>query len=350
MKTQSLKKALSVGLTVALMGGMLAGCSLESKSSAQEENTAEEKFDLEGKKAGVILPSFTGEFLTLVGSQIKTGLEDLGMEVELVSSDNDSAKELLLLENYAGMQMDVIAIMPQGATAGEIGNTYKRLSANGGPRIISFGSKVEDESCYAQILLDNTSVGETTAQTAAEWIDETFPDAAPGSVEVALLTTESSVESKAHSEGMRKIEEYTDKAKIVEVYEMGFSDQLSKAQEYADMMISTHPDVKVVLTYSAVQALAVNEVVMRSPSIDVETFGIFGSDWSEEIADQIVLSENNESAVRATNVYGGEDGSTATPIIQAAKGELPLDENGIYYYENISVTPENVDEIRSVME
>ena len=331
-----MKKWVVLGISAVMMTGAVA-----SPVCAAGEAVSE---DLTGKKAGIIMPNLSNELLANTADNIKSALEEKGMEVEVVASDNDSAKELQELENYASMGMDDILIMPIGASAAEVGSTLKRLSEQG-TRIISFGNKVEEGSCYAQILTNFEEFGEDTAQSAAKWIDATFPDAEDGSIEVALVTTTSSQESKSQSEALRKVEEYTSKAKIVETYERGFTDPITKVQEYMDMMVTTHPDVKAVLTYSDDQAQAVNEVIMRTQSIDKEKFGVFCSGWTEDLGNKIKASVSNDSVIRATNNYVNEEGGEAyLDIVSAVEGSLPLDENGMYYYTTATINTDNVDE------
>ena len=317
-----------MGLTAFVLMGCLVGCS--NSTGSQETSKGEETTEAAGasQKVGLIMPTLSNEFLAATADNIKAGLEEQGLSVDVASSDDDPAKQLQLLENFANMGTNIIVIMPMGSSAAEIGSTLQSLSDRG-IRIVSFGNKVDIGCCEAQILADFENLGCETAMAAAEWIDKTFPDAEDGSIEVALVTTTTSVESKTQSDALRKVEEYCSKAKIVESYEKAFTDPITKVQEHMDMMLATHPEVKAVLTYDSQEALAVDEVIMRSNQIDKANFGVFASGLEQEIGNRIAASEQNESVFRYTNYYTGEDGTSYGSIVQAVKGELSLDDEGM---------------------
>lgn len=342
------KKLICLLLCLTMLLALAAGCAKNNSNNGQSNNTGNQtsdttpraEQDLTGKKAGVILPTLSNDFMVFLGQCIREGLEGLGMTVEVVSADEDPAKQLEQLENFERMGIDTIVMMPLGASAGEIGPTLKKLS-DGGMYIVTFGNKVDEGSVAAQILVSQQVLGEDTARAAAAWIDETFPDAADGSVEVAIVATYSSEESKVLSKALEKVAEYTSKATIAVTYERDFSEPISKVQEQMDMMLVTNPNVKAVLTYDCGQALVADEVIMRSPEIDKATFGIFTSSLDNEAASRIASSIDNSSVLRYTNTYGGEDGTTFGALIQAAAGTLELDENGIYYFVTFPVNAEN---------
>ncbi len=333
-----MKKILSVSLSLCLLAVLLSSCSLKEEKAeitVMEEIKTEFR---EGHRVGVIIPSLGNEFLSGLGERLQEGLEAHGMEAELVSSDNDPAKELQLLENFATMKVEHILIFPIGASASEVGTTLRALR-NKGIKVHVFGNEVTKGSFDSEVVVDQFAVGEEKAKEAARWIDATFWDAEDGSVEVALLSTTTSVESKNNSEGMELITQYTKKAVIVENIDLPMGEAAAKVQEAVDLILTRYPNIKAILTYDSPQAFAADETVLGMGNVDKSQFGIFTSDFTAEMGKRILMSEKNESLIRATIMFG--DGSYS-PQIDAILGTLELNNENIYYYEIYAVSLINV--------
>lgn len=325
----------------------LAGCSLGPQTAPAEKKTeaavTEEKDG--GKKEvskprhiGLIYPTLSSEFLSRQSAELKGLLEENGCKVELVSSDDDSAKELQQLENFANMGVDTVMIFPIGATAAEVGNTLQKLRDQG-IRVVVVGNQVTLGTFDIMSRIDQERLGKNEAQLAADWIDQTFPNAADGSVEVAIIETTTSPDSKTCSEALHSVEELTSKAKIVEVYNHPFGEPITKVQESLDIMLSNHPDIKVVLTYSEIQSMAVDETIMGKNGIDKASFAVFSNGFSAATAKKIKDSENNTSVIRGSLSYGA-----VSEMVDVIFGNVEGNENHVFFGEIDAITPENVDD------
>lgn len=334
-----MKKIVNISAII-LAASLLAGCSLEPTSSSNHESSVTADSGSEDQVnpqyIGLIYPSFAGEFLSQQSVMVKTELEERGCKVEVVASDNDSAKELQQLENFASMGVDTIMVFPIGATAGEVGNTLQKLR-NQGIRVAVIGSQVELGTFDIMMLINQEDVGKKTAQMASDWIDKTFPEETV--VEAALITTSTSADSKTASDALFEIENLNTKVKVVETYEHPFGEQITKVQDSIDIMLSKHPDIKVILTYNDVQALAVNETIMSKDNIDKSRFAVFGNGMSQVIGETIKKSQDNSSVLRGTNIYGG-----AEDVVDSILGNVEVNSDNIYFGEITSVTSDNIEE------
>lgn len=335
-------KKIVKGCAVILAMTLLAGCSLgENASSAEAEKTMTETSGTESimpKHVGLIYPSLSNEFLSQQAEAVKNQLEEAGCKVELVSSDNDSMKELQQLENYASMGVDTIMVFPIGATAGEVGNTLLKLK-NQGIRIVAIGSRVSLGTFDTMVIVNQADVGKISVKLASEWIDETFPDAQEGSIEVGIIQTTTSVDSKTLSDVLPQIEQVNPKAKVVEVFDQPFGEPISKVQDAVDVMLIKNPDIKVILTYDSGQALAVSERIMGKNDIDKSTFGVFGNGIDKVTLNEIKNSRDNKSVLRGSSVYGSDE-----EIVKAVLGEVETDADHIYFVEIREVNHDNVDD------
>lgn len=199
-----------------------------------------------------------------------------------------------------------------------------------------------DKGYDAMVLTDYAEQGRICAQMAAKWIDETFPDAEPGSIEVGALTVRMSQEANMVAEGMLAITEYTDKAKVVAEYEGTFSDPEIKVRESVENMLLSHPDIKCILSYNP--STAADEAVMNTPGIDYEKFGIFTNTKLDVILERIVASRTNESVIRGVIASGS---GHYFHIGEAMLGNVELNDEKIAYEELVAITAENVDEFMS---
>lgn len=341
-----MKKATVFALVLGLVLALMAGCAPAQQQSPASpspsetaQSTADQLKDKDGKidvkYVGMVFPQMDHPWFIMVKDQIAAILEAAGVKVEVASCDNDQAKQLQLVENFGEKGVDGLILFPIGNS--EIGGALEKLQEKG-VRNIVFINKV-DKGYDAMIVEDTAASGEECAKTAAAWIDKTFPDAAPGTIEVAVLSINMTPETAALSDGMRKITEFTSKAKLVVDYEMTFSDAATKAQENTEMLFVEHPDVKVILSYN--HPLAVDEVVMRTKGVDLAKFGIFSNTFDTAVNERIAASRNNESVIRGLAISGN---GTYDAIAEAMLGRVELTEDKLYYQPVSSITADNVDE------
>ncbi len=286
---------------------------------------------------GLIIPQMNSEWWVTLAREISEPLEAVGIKVEVEASGNDHARQLELVENFANKGIDGLILFPIGAS--DIGGTLENLQSQG-IRTVIFLNGVE--SGYDAMLLTNhEEVGLSVARMAAEWIDETFPDAEPGSIEVGMITTMMSPESQLQCEAMKEVENLTDKAKIVISYDLSHDDPDTKAQDSMEMAFGSYPNLKCMLVYAANKATAIDEVVMRTPGVDPAQFGIFTDTYGSEAGKRISMSRENLSTVRGVNVNGEGDWGY---VADAMLGKLPLNEENIYYDVVTDITAANIDQ------
>lgn len=286
----------------------------------------------------MIFPALSSEMMVVTAESMEAAFQEEGYEVDTVSSDNDAAKEKQQLETFTSMGVDKILIFPMGATAGELGSSLQNVRDQG-IEVYVMGNKVDDGCFDGELIVDNAQIGGVTAETAARWIDETFPDAEDGSVKVGLVVTTDSPESKAQSEALYQVEKMTSKAKVVEVYAQSFTDPNADVQNNVEIMLEKHPDLRAILTYSEIQATTVNETIMSHDEIDKSQFGVFGSGISSTSAEVVKASAEDGSVMRGMVYY-----NDSMKAVDMLLGKLELDEENKYYQQGVPVTADNADE------
>ena len=118
---------------------------------------------------------------------------------------------------------------------------------------------------------------------------------------------------------------------------------LSWIQEYTDIILSKHPDFKVILAYGVDYELGANEVLMRTAGLDYDHIAIFGVDTSLVAYQLIADSVNNGSVLRGTYNLGSDLAMDMYNLVTGQFNSL-ADENGYISSPGTPVTAENVAE------
>lgn len=339
------KRMLAIALTMAMSVAAMAGCgSGDSGKDTQTDASGGSGVKLMNgetlTKVGFSAPAMDNEFQTNLSASLEEACKENGIEYTVSEAQQSAATQTQQIENMVTSGCEAIVVSPVDPDG--IKDALKNAKDNG--VFIAMVGVVPESKDYYDVVanVDQTDLGSSAAKAAAEWIDETFPDAEDGSVEVALLTLDNSEEAIKRGEALKNVEEYTSKAKIVATYDStGASSIPTKAQEYTEMMLVEHPDVKCVLCYSDFMGIPADEVVMRTSGVDPSKFGIFGCDYSSAGAEAIKKSADNESTYRASGAFGVTFGKT---IYDVMTGSLEVDDQGVYYEPAFELTVDNVDE------
>lgn len=228
-----------------LVAMMLTGCMVLGMGTAAFADTEGE--DLTGKKVGFTPVMMSSEFFAGMSDDMEAYFTENGMEYSVADADGSVETQTQNYENFVTMGMDYIISFAVDASAICDAAIAAREA---GVFVINIGTVLEQRDAYdVCINVDQFDSGEVAAEIAAQWIDETFPDAEDGSIEVGIIEERDSDDAIRRSDGLHEIENLTSKAKIVYVAEQTISDGATKAQELADAMFLQHPDVKCILTY-----------------------------------------------------------------------------------------------------
>ncbi len=352
-----MKKVISLVLTLCLLLALcLAGCSgnapqnfpsASAEPSGQSTPTPEpsDAKPITGKTVAISVPTLAYEFFAKIGTDLEKLGKEQGFTVVVDSCDGDQAKQADQMMNYITMGVDYAAIVPVETTG--CLDAMAAAKAGGVEVINLLGSLVGYEDSYTySIIQSEYEVGKGAAEIAAAWIDATFPDAADGSIEVAIFEKNTNPDAINRSQGLYEIEKLTSKAKVVVNYDLVNSDNEVKAQEYADMMFLEYPNVKAVLCYQADFATGVDETALKQTNLDGEHFGIFSVDWTERLGQKLASSPEGKSYIRGTSACWV---NLAKNIVDLINGELPLDEHNEWASGSWKVTPETLDEYLAII-
>lgn len=314
----------------------------ETDAGSEETDGAPEEAsgDITGKTIGYLIPDTSESFLSWLSNGVKEKFEADGVKLEIADAAGDSAKQISQIENFAASGTDLIIVMAVDPTS--VGDALKRAQEQG-TLVMVAGS---DTGVYdASMMTDQYDDGCQMAQMAVTWIDEVYPDAEPGSIEVAILESRDTPEASLRCDGMNTIVELSNKVSVVQT--VGGVKDNATAQSAMENIMQVNPDIKVVLCYNSGGGMGVNEFVMRqgSPVSDPSKFAVFASDTDEASLDLVAKSATDEAVLRGIIKFGSNDliGDTYNLAKKMISGES---------YEVMNpdpltkVTPENVAEIQ----
>ena len=325
-------KKLAAFLTAGLLCLSLTGCSSDKSQDNSNASSPEHYI-------GFSAMTLSDAALVQTSDKLKAVCDKNGWKYEAQGAEGVAATQVSQIENMVTMGCDIILITPLDYDA--IHDVMKDANEKG-VHCVYIGDPYEGEEPFAVCVnIDQKESGRMAAQAAAEWIEKNYTEAADGSIEVALFQNSAGYAFVDRADGLREIEKLCSKAKIVETYDLvGQTNATAMCQEYTDELLMKHPDVKVILSHSSDYGNAIDEVIMRTASVDPASMGIFAVDYLSTAADAIRSSVDGQSAFRAFVATG----DSASALIDAGLGNADINEAGQYMLPQYVFTAENMDE------
>lgn len=298
-----MKKLIAMLLALMMIFSLAACAAKDNTADKAPADDAGDTADTDDKSAAsnddifavMILPNVSEVVFSGWAEAAQAKFDEVGIKFEAVSCDDDVNVMNQQIENYVVMGATHM-FCQQISADGQSEALKSAVEAGIDVIIVNF---CDDEDSYTSIgTVQQYDMGDIIAKQAAQWIEDTFPDAEDGSIEVAIFGTLAYDHVAPRTEAMSNITEYTSKAVIVENYDYGASMSPNKdAQDWMENLLLKYPDIKCVIGQAGT-VLEMNEVVMANDSIDKSTIGMFTDTESPVMFEEIAKSANNESTVR----------------------------------------------------
>jgi len=322
-----MKKILGILLAVAMLLSLTVSAMAETSGA-----------DLTGKKVGFSALMMSSEFFTDMSNQMEAYFTERGMEYSVADAAGNAQTQIQTVENFVSMGMDYIICFVVDASS--ITDTLIKARESGA-FIIVIGTVLDNkDAADVCISISQYESGAVEAELASEWIDATFPDAEDGSIEVALLTNSENEDAVARCDGLRTIADINKKVTIVEEHETTQADGSVAGQNYAEMELMNHPNLKAILTYGTDQGAGANEAAMINGTINKDEFAVFTIDTAEFIRNKVIESASGESVLRGTVMLGEGTPMTCYNLMDGSWMDRVVD--SVYSEECIKITPETI--------
>lgn len=319
-----MKKALSIllALTMICSFGLFAGCGQEAQentgdpSTSQSEPSGTQSTDEEISFVAGILPSTDIEILVTMMNYLEEQLTARGIEFQLSGAMFENTRYIELIENYVTMGADIIVTIPMDTAAIK---DAVLAAEEAGTHVVFVSSPPEySDSISGGIYSDYYEVGYLAGEMACAWAKQTYPDLEE--IPIAITTAESDSDSISRSSGMRDAIEADDKCFVV--YESYNTTSADDGYNFAEEVMTVHPETRAFLMYESDPAIGVNNYIQAylqgNADLSYADFGVFGVGYSGTAAELIEASETDSSSLRGVACYSAlEPGEPVMEVINA---------------------------------
>jgi ribose transport system substrate-binding protein len=290
----------------------------------------------EGSIIAVVLPALDNPLMLGFQDAFAAAFGDK-YDVEVASADGDPNTQAAQIENYTAMGTKFMFVMAVEPTS-----IVPKLKAakEAGVTILVAGGDPGDPDAYTAVMTMNQFLsGHYAAYMAKQWVDETYPDAAPGSIETAIFESTLNPEAVARTAGLHMVSEpylknaageYVDAdgnvvgeadrvenpaySPAVNVVQTVQAEMFQAGQTAMQNVLTTNPDVKLVLAYAGDGAMGASQAIMDeyakgegvSVIDDLNKVAIFSVGLLGAEGPAVADSSTGNGVFRGTIRFGGD--------------------------------------------
>ena len=152
---------------------------------------------------GVCLPALDNPLMIEIKDSFDKAFGE-DYDVQVSSADGNPNTQATQVENYTAMGAKLITVMAVEATS-----LLPKLEAarEAGILVLVIGGEPGESGRDAVMKMDQFLAGEYCAFMGKSWVEKTFPDAAPGSIETTVFISSLTTESVQRSNGLMMVSE-----------------------------------------------------------------------------------------------------------------------------------------------
>ncbi|MDR1287559.1 MAG: substrate-binding domain-containing protein [Treponema sp.] len=240
---------------------------------------------------GLSLQNMDTTLAVVLFEQYAAALRD-EYDVQVASADNDPNRQITQIENFITMGVKMIVTMPI-EMSGLAGSLKKATQA--GILVYSIGADPHDDDAVSSMtLLNQYLTAQYCMKMAKEWVEETFPNAPDGSVEMAIFADTSVTELIDRLKAYHQVSEPY--LKNVDGQYINYQNEIvSEAQRVANPIycpaVKLLPDVEAPFLQSGITAM--QNLLVSNPNVRV----IMGINTNSAIgASQAIMDDYNKGA------------------------------------------------------
>jgi len=258
-------------------------------------------------------------------------------DVQVSSADGNANTQATQIENYTAMRANYLFVMAVEATS-----IIPKLEAarEAGVTVLVAGGDPGSENAYDAVMKMNQFLsGAYAALMAKQWVNATYPDAAPGSIETAIFESTLNPEAVARSQGLRLISEpylknelgdYVDAtgavvdeankidnpaySPAVNVVQVVQAEMFQAGQTAMQNVLTTNPNVKLVIAYAGDGGMGASQAIMdeygKGPGVsaieDIDKVAVFSVGMIGAEGPAVADSSKGKGVFRGTVRFGGD--------------------------------------------
>lgn len=285
----------------------------DTKEVSSKQAGGGEMKGADGKEltVGSIIMNTSGEWFAEVMQGMKDAGEELGVKVNIVSSDNEVSKESDNIATFIAQGVDAICISPLSADASKA--AVESADAAGIP-VIGWNGTVNSDVIKGFVGVDAKALGGQTAEYAVDYIKQNFPD---GGCKLALLINSNYEVAIARCDGFKeKIQPLVDEGLVTIVNEQPAELQ-DEGIDVTEQMLTANPEINMIWAWNQTSLLGCMAALQNQGRNDIV---VMGTDMSVELAKD--MQDTNKKLTAITTQQPYEIGYQAvSDAVKAAKGE-----------------------------
>lgn len=258
-------------------------------------------------------------------------------DIQVASADGNANTQATQVQNFAAMNVKFMFVM-----AVESSSLVPNLIAarQAGIIVLVAGGDPHNADAYDSVMMMNQYLaGWYEAYMAKQWVDKTYPDAADGSIETAILVSSLNPEAIDRSNGEKMIAEpymkdvsgkyvdpsgkvvdeanrvanpaYSSKVKVVQTVD---AEMFQAGQTAMQNILTTHPNVRLVLAYAGDGGMGASQAIVDeynkgagvSVIDDLNKVAVFGVGMIGAEGPAVLDSGTNKTVFRGTIRFGGD--------------------------------------------
>lgn len=342
------KHVLSILVCAMLLATSFTGCGQKSETAPAdaaktetaaaateaktEEPVAEAAPADEAITIGSVIMNTSGEWFAEVMQGMEAAGKDLGVEVKIVSSDNEVSKEYDNVSTFIAQGVDAICISPLSADASVAALDEAKAA---GLKVINWNTSVNTET-NGFVGVSNHDLGAMTGEYVADYVKANFPDGC----KMALLTNSSYEVGVERCNGFKEVVEAVPGVEIVAAQD---AESQEEGLDITEQIFTANPDIDIIWAWNQTSLLGCVAAVENAGNKDVV---VMGTDMSVDLAKDMQSDSVKLQAVTTQMPY--DIGYKAVEnAVAAAKGET-VQEKVLVPLK--TYTKDNMDEIQKYID
>jgi ABC-type sugar transport system substrate-binding protein len=276
-----MKKILSI-LIMALMVTFTVSASGSSE-------TAGDSAKVQKLKVGSVIMNTSGEWYAEVIKGMEAAGEELGVDVSIVSSDNEISKEADNVDRFVAQGVDAISISPLSAD-GSVASVENTMDA--GIPVINWNTTVNTKT-NGFVGVSNYELGKLTGEYAVKYVNENFDS----SVKMALLTNSSYEVGVERCNGFKDAVAKEGKINVVAAQDAELMDE---GVDITEQILTAQPDVDI---FWAWNLTSLQGCIAAIENLGRKDIVIMGTDMSVDVARSLQSDSVDLEAVTTQMPY-----------------------------------------------
>lgn len=279
------------------------------KEEAAQADTTAAKADKD-ITIGSIIMNTSGEWFAEVMKGMTQAGQDLGVKVNIVSSDNEVSKESDNVSTFIAQGVDAICISPLSAD-GSIAAVESAAAAN--IPVVAWNGTVNTDKIQGFVGVDASALGGQTGDYAADYIKKNFPKGC----KLALLTNENYEVAIARCKGFKdKIQPLVDQG-LVEIVNEQPAELQDEGLDITEQMLTANPDIQMIWAWNQTSLLGCVAALENQNRNDIV---VMGTDMSVDLAKDMLDNDKNLQAI-TTQMPFDIGYKSVENVVKLVKGE-----------------------------